>query len=363
MIRSRLEIAFSEFLREKKLPFLLHGLRACLVPLSYLYSFCIRTRNFLFDVQILKQKRCSLPIVSVGNIVAGGTGKTPVTLLLAETLASFCRVAILTRGYRSVAEKGKIPLLLSTGTGAGPRYPANICGDEAFLLASRLPEVMVLVGKNRFKAAEQAKKIGAELLLLDDGMQHRQVYRDIELTVMNGFNPFGENYFLPRGFLRDDPKRLKKADLIIITGQDVDLSSSSCVPTVKMVLKPLEVLNAEGESLPSLKGMNVALFCGIAEPSRFVETLRGLGACVVDRLFLADHERVCEDQLFRFLRCAKQKGAQWAVCTEKDWVKLNNKTIKKGPLPLAWVKSQLIIERDSYEWEAVIERIKKLVKT
>lgn len=359
-MRSRLEVAFSNLLREKQPKVMVAFLQAVLVPFSYLYFFAIRLRNMLYDKGFMGRTRCAIPVVSVGNIVVGGTGKTPLVLLLAKTLSSFCRVAILSRGYRSKAEGAFPPLVLSRG--AGPLHQAAICGDEAYLLASGVPEAIVIVGKHRKQAAKKAVEEGAQLILVDDGMQHRSLSRDIEIAVINNKNPLGGGYFLPRGFLRDDPKRLSKVDLIVVNGKEQSGWSIQNVPTVVTHYQPIAILDLNEKKIDIEKGTSVALFCGIGEPSRFVETVSQLGLHTVHTHFLADHEGISQKEMIRFVETAKKKGARWVLCTEKDRVKLDPVLQKHLPLPIGWVKCELMIQNNQEAWNKLIERIKILVK-
>lgn len=358
---SRLEISFGNFLREKNPSRLIKTLHTCLIPLSYGYRACVRGRNALYDRKIFSSHKSSVPVVSIGNVVVGGTGKTPVTLCLAERLASFCRVAILSRGYRSQAEKGKEPLLLSKGS--GPLYDASMCGDEAYLLSSRVPQAIVVVGRDRIRTAQKAVEIGAELILLDDGMQHRRLHRDIEVGVVNGVDPHGGGYFLPRGFLRDEPKRLAQADLIVVNGGNTFLFSEE-VPTVKVWNRPLAVYDVNNKEISSVKELQVGVFCGIAEPSRFLHTVQELGAHVLDTYFHADHGTISEKELRKISEKAKKKGVQLLLCTEKDWVKLSlHKELQaKISLPIGWIKCALCIEDNQQAWEELITKIKRMVK-
>ena len=193
-------------------PFLL---RIFLWVLSWPFKLIVNCRNWMFDQGWVSRYSPPVPVViSVGNIVVGGTGKTPVTLMLAQEFYDDFLVAILSRGYRSQAEKLRVPVIISKGQ--GPMQPAKFCGDEPYLLAQNLPKVYVIVGKDRHKASNIAAKAGAHLIVLDDGMQHRRLARDFEIVVMDTYDLFGQGYFLPRGLLREDKKSLHRADLIIL---------------------------------------------------------------------------------------------------------------------------------------------------
>lgn len=353
MMKTHLEIGWSHLVLEEDAKRLHRCLRSFLYPLSLAYGVGVKMRNTLYEKKVLQTQKCPLPVVSIGNIVVGGTGKTPLTAMLAQSLSTFCRVAILSRGYRSKAENAKEPLVLSRGN--GPLHGAELAGDEPILLARAVPKAIVIVGKNRSLAAKKAIEEGAQVILLDDGMQHRKLYRDIEVVLIDGKNPFGKGYFLPRGFLRDDPKRLDKADCIIVNGE----STVALKNSVKVALKPVEVIDMQGNTVPTIAGKSVALFCAIASPLRFHETVKEMGAHIVLTKDLPDHEKFSSDELIAFTKEAKQKGATLVLCTEKDYVKLTDE--KMPLLPIGYVKCAIAIQEGQATWDALVDRIKQLV--
>ena len=200
---NKVENYLKHVIQGKKQGILRSSIKCLLLPLSWIFHRGVQLRNWCYDKKWFKSYVPPVPIViSIGNIVAGGTGKTPVTLLFAYTFYNRFSLAILSRGYRSKAEKLDAPLILCDGK--GPLYPAAYCGDEPYLFAQRLPEAHVIVGENRQKASYLAAKAGAQVILLDDGMQHEVAMRDFEVVVVDVGDPFGHGYFLPRGFLRED---------------------------------------------------------------------------------------------------------------------------------------------------------------
>ena len=322
--------------------------------LSYGFRLIVQGRNRLYERGFFSPKSTEVPVISVGNIVAGGTGKTPVTLLLAERLLKDVRVGIVSRGYLSEAEKRKEPLLVSKG--AGPLYPPEKCGDEVFLLSSRLPEAIVVAGKDRIKAANMAAAAGAEVVILDDGMQHRRIARDIEIVVVNGHDPYGGGYFLPRGSLRDDPKRLREADLIVINGGE---EIENNLPQVVVENRPQKVFFSDGKEIDIAEKSCVGVFCGIANPDRFVQAVERMGCKVVETHFVADHRKIGNRELMNFSSRAKERGAELLLCTEKDAVK--GLSFSKSALPIGWVKSGLVIKKNQKGWEELVAKVKKLI--
>lgn len=219
--------------------------------LSLFYALGVILRNALYDRGLLKQVKCRLPVVSIGNLVSGGSGKTPLTLKLVKELLPYGKVAILSRGYKGEVEKGKVPLLVSRGQGA--LFPPQVCGDEVYLLAEALPGAIVVAGKDRVKAAEMAFEAGAKLIVLDDGLQHRRLFREDEIILVSGKDPFSGGHFLPRGFLRDEPRRINKATLLVVNGKEEDRSLK------KMTSSPRMRVENVTEKVTSQKGEKVIL--------------------------------------------------------------------------------------------------------
>ena len=354
-------------MRSKESGFTFRLGRFFLYLLSLPFQFCVNLRNKAFDQGWLAQYQAPVPVVmSIGNIVAGGTGKTPMTLLVAQTFAGEFVVAVCSRGYRSPAEKLSSPLQLSKGE--GPIHPASYCGDESYLISQNVPSALAFVGKDRKKAANFAAKEGAKLLILDDGMQHRQLSRDLEVVLVDAKEPFGYHYFLPRGTLRESPNSLSRADLIVVTNvQDstkyseleFELSGYSTAPVVGVKLEVAKVMDLSGNQMDSLKDKKVGIFCGIAHPEYFEETVNQLGAEVVSRAFTADHVTLESSELQKFAIQAKEDGADFLVCTEKDRVKLSEDV--ETELPILWIRAELRILEGKENWEAFTDKVRKMV--
>lgn len=235
-----------------------------LAPCSWLFSAAIRTRHFLYDHNILTQKKAPLPVISIGNLVVGGAGKTQAALMLAGELSSQMRVAVLSRGYKGKAEHAKKPLLVNP-----ERHSPQLCGDESWLLASRLPRAMVYSNKNRFKSALEAKKAGAELIILDDGMQHRKLHRDLEIVVIDSQSPL--KHYLPQGRLREHLQRLQAAHLILFVGRPAEtlkqrVSTLTSAPQVVVKITPTALLTLENRQIVSLKESLWQFFAALATP-------------------------------------------------------------------------------------------------
>ncbi|MBX9744636.1 MAG: tetraacyldisaccharide 4'-kinase, partial [Chlamydiales bacterium] len=278
------------------------------------------------------------PVISIGNVVAGGTGKTPLTQYLARYFAKR-KVAILSRGF------GLQGALL----------------DEPALLSRRCPSARVYVGKDRRESAKRAIQEGAELLLLDDGFQHRALFRDIDIVLVSAEKPFFNGRYLPCGYLRDQPRRLNKADLVCVNpiySEEQLLqwqkTFSVLVPLVGVHLTVLKLVPDM-----SLYQLPVALFCGIARPHSFREVVKNLGATIVVEWIVADHEGVSTHELQEFARYAKSLGAKALLCTEKDAVKLPDSL--ELSLPLVYPEMEIQIAAGLENWQNIVDKIEEKI--
>lgn len=361
MLQKHWENYYLELIRGTKSGSFANFLRGFLHLLSKIYQPCITCRNWLFDQGWFRCYHPPVPMVmSVGNLVCGGTGKTPVTLMLAQELGKEFQVAILLRGYRSRAEKLSTPVTLSKGK--GPMHSAIFCGDESFLLSQNLPNVFVFVGKDRRTSSNMAAKAGAQLILLDDGMQHRKLARDVEVVVLDGKNPFGSGHLLPRGLLREGIESLSRSDLVIVNhAQDTKhlkqrIAQYTAAPIVSTRVEVSQILDLQNGTIPSLQNKKVGVFCGIGKPENFLDTVRDQGADIVNNYFLPDHEPFETDLLDKFAKKCRVLGAEYLVCTEKDKVKLEENI--SVSLPITWLKMQLHIVEGHEHWKVFIEQAK-----
>lgn len=337
-------------------------IKAVLLPLSWLYGFGVNSRNYLYEKGWMRRYVPPVPLViSIGNIVAGGTGKTPVTLLLAGAFYERFTIAILSRGYRSKVEKLDMPVLLCEGH--GPTFPASYCGDEPYLFAQRLPKAIVIVGGNRKKASFLAAKAGAQVILLDDGLQHRQLARDFDVVVVDVGDPFGQGYFLPRGFLRDDIRSLARANLIILNHiSDLEsfltvkkqLTAYSSAPVMGTNGCVIAIRNLKEQEVKINKGQKVGMFCAIAHPEYFRRTIEQQGLQVVTEYILADHDKINDKELEEFAQESLKKEAGYLVCTEKDRVKLQDHLL--FALPILWVQIELRVVAGQEEWHHFLKQ-------
>jgi len=356
-----LELYLRDIIRGYRKGFVPFLVKAMLLPLSWLYRVGVSFRNCLYEKGWMSRYIPPVPLViSVGNIVAGGTGKTPVTFLLAEAFYNRFSIAILSRGYRSKVEKFKSPVLLCEGR--GPLWPARYCGDEPYLLAQRLPKAIVIVGGDRKKAAFLAAKAGAQAIVLDDGMQHRRLARDFDVVVIDAGDPFGQGYFLPRGFLREEVRSLGRANLIVLnhienaehfTNLKIILNRYSDAPMIGVKGDITAIRDLRGKEVPIREKKSVGMFCAIARPEYFRQMLDKEGFEVVNEYVLADHDAICEKDLEQFAQASVKKRAEWLICTEKDRVKLQEPL--SLPLPIIWVQLELRIVAGEEAWESFLK--------
>lgn len=284
----------------------------------------VAARNALFDGGALEVHRVpDLSVVSVGNLTVGGTGKTPAVIHLARMLSEAGRkVCVLSRGY---GRSSKAPL--SFDSESLPRV--EDAGDEPLLIASRCPGVRVFVGPDRVALAHEARDSGAEVALLDDGLQHRRLARDLDLVVIDAASGFGNGHLIPRGPLREPLSSLARASLLWIREAEEGVATIPLelrdlpVPRVRARYLPGCVITPEGTSLPieALQGQPVVALAAIARPERFVRTLERRGARVVGAHLGRDHQRFALSDLQSAEQAAARAGA-WLVTTEKDRVRL-----------------------------------------
>lgn len=363
-----LELYFLAVIKGEKKGIIPSFLKLILLILSFPFRFIVRIRNWLYDHGWFRSYTPPIPLViSIGNITTGGTGKTPVTLMLGKELEKLAPLAILSRGYRSLAETLSSPVLLHKK--GGITHPATLCGDEALLLSENLEDAFVVVGKDRYQSSKLAARMGAEILLLDDAMQHRGIARDLEIVVMDLQDPFGQGYFLPRGLLREGKSSLARADLIILNNADHPekleklkrtISQVTSAPIIATQVEVVGVFDFNGDKLGSLENEKVGIFCGIANPHHFRKTVQNLGAEIVQELFLRDHDKLDMNRLVDFSKSSENVSAKWVLCTEKDRVKLNS--FKGGHLPIGCVKTHLKIIEGESQFQAFITQAKRMVK-
>ncbi len=328
--------------------------------LSVPYRWAVQARVLFYDVGLLRTKRLPCPVISVGNVTVGGTGKTPLVMALARGLMDRgIPVAILSRGYKGKKTSG--PLV---SDGQIVFLSPEESGDEPFLMAKSLKGIPVLVGKDRFVTGRMAlQRFGIRGLLLDDGYQHLQLYRDLNILLIDSHIGFGDHHLLPRGILREPLSHLRRAHLFLLTKvehleacQPLEAKLHQIHPSSPVFhshYEPLGLIGPEEEweELHSLKGKKALVLSGIANPNYFSSLLKKCGMEIVKEAIFPDHHLYTAKDL-AFLE-KQGKGADWFVTTEKDMVKLMRLNI--GHLPIRALRIELRIWEEEEFYQRVME--------
>jgi tetraacyldisaccharide 4'-kinase len=302
-----------------------------LAPFAALYSAAVKARSSGYENRFLKTHRVATPVISVGNITVGGTGKTPLVEWLGNHLAGRNRkVCILSRGYRR--ENAKQQIVVSDGE----QILCDVAqsGDEAMMLAqSLLGKCAVVCDPDRVAAAAWAiDHLKSEVLLLDDGFQHRRLARDFDIVTIDATNPFGNDRLLPAGILREPVESLSRADGIVLTRTATDdaklierLQQVTNAPifqsrTTIQQFRRLDTIGAVDEVSKVIQPL--AAFCGIGNPRAFFDHLRAADFDVRHEVSFRDHHKYSQTDIDRLTANAQAKGAQALVTTAKDSVKL-----------------------------------------
>ena len=350
-------------------------LLAILKGLSCIFAAIVALRYFLYRVGLKRRHPLGIQVISIGNVTAGGTGKTPPTENLARTLAAEGRKGgILSRGYRRkeapwwqrlftdvispplVVSDGK-HVLLDSATG----------GDEPYMLASNLPGVAVVVDRDRVKAGRYAiKRLGCDTIILDDGFQYQKLKHSIEVVLVDSTNPFGNGNMLPRGILREPVRHLKRADIIFLTKCRGDVSA--VVQEIRKYNKTAEIVECnhtprmlkdvwsrEEFPLTWLEGKTTCTLSGIASPKGFENSLRHLGAKVVWCERYADHHSYDSSEILYALNRTADMGADALVTTEKDAVRFPR--FETSPVRCLYLRLAIEILRGRERFQDIINRI------
>ncbi len=320
-------------------------------PFSPLYSWLMLVRFSLYKRGFLKQHKLPVPVVSLGNLTMGGTGKTPAVAFIANLVQSLgYRPAIISRGYGGRATSAVN--LISNGVKIF--LDAQQAGDEPYMLARHLPAIPVLTGKKRLHPCRYAlEHLSCDILILDDGFQHLAVARDIDIVLFNATSLAGNSRVFPGGELREPVSALKRSTCFLLTG--IDSNNKARAERFALLLQerfpgkpvffstltsgPL-VENTETRQTPRDPPPPSPLhaFCGIAHPERFQATLQGAGLCLSGFTSFADHHSYGQGDMDMLCRNARTTGAKGLVTTEKDLVKVESLARN---LPLFSVKAHL----------------------
>lgn len=323
-------------------------LRLILRIAASMYSIIIRLRNFFYNVGLFKTHRTEAAVISIGNITAGGTGKTPLVIRLTKYLAQNHRCAILTRGYKSKHDT-----------------------DEPALFAKACPNVKIIRNPDRVAAALEAVTThNAEVIILDDGFQHRRLDRDLDILTIDAILPFGYEKILPAGLLREPLCAIKRADAFVITR--ADQVSEDDLKQVKnkiiqqkpdaviagAVHEPVCVKTKDDRTVKveELADKNVFAFCGIGNPQAFFKTITELKANLVGSKIYNDHHHYTDSDLVEIYKKGESVNAELILTTEKDWTKIDSLNLPAKPPLFAYLSIQLKFTSGEDKLKQLIQR-------
>jgi len=370
-----------EVILEKRQGKVATTVRGSLHAFSKAFEILIKIRRFLYNVRILRDSTLGVQVIAVGNLTVGGTGKTPVVEKFASALRDQGRsVAILSRGYRSKPQPihkwllNKILLREDTtpprvvSDGKSLLLDSEMAGDEPYMLASNLKDVIVLVDKDRVKSGRYAiEKFGCDTLLLDDGFQYWKLRgRRHDVVLVDRQTPFGNERLLPRGTLREPPSHLARANWIFITKSDgktdelrrriADLNPSAGI--IECIHHPLyleDVFTGNRVGLEFFKGRKVSALSGIAQPESFEESLVQLGAELVYSRKFADHHRFTQLEVIKVINRSKKKLAEAIITTQKDAVRFPK--IDRRDLPIYFMRVEIKIVSGAKDFHDCVRKI------
>ena len=339
----------------------------CLLSIiSYLYRIILKLRYFFFEIGLFKKETADVPIISVGNITLGGTGKTPLIEHIAIYLKKRSKkVAILSRGYGAKKVINKSENLNNL----------EMCNDEHLMLRENLSDVPNLINSNRILSARKAiENYKVDFLLLDDGFQHIKLKRSLDIVTFNSLNPFGYEKVFPRGFLREPFQGLKRADLFVITHSNLcshsDLKNiynrlnnlNNDIPIIETIHDSLHLENINNSTISRiewLKGKKIYAFCAIGNPESFSKSLLHQNAQLVKFNPFVDHHFYTHNELEEIIKEACDLNVEAIVTTQKDKVKivdiLTKKELNDIRIPLIVVKITIKIVKGSETFERIID--------
>jgi tetraacyldisaccharide 4'-kinase len=376
-----LETFALEVIFEERHDFKAKVTRALLFGLSKLFHIGINTRRWLYNYRILRDKTLGVQVIAIGNLTVGGTGKTPVVEKFARELRDAGRnVAILSRGYRSkpkpfhqwlfdkifLREDQTPPRVVSDGKSL--LLDSEMAGDEPYMLASNLRDVVVLVDKDRVKSGRYAiEKFGCDTLLLDDGFQYWNLRgRRHDVVLIDRQQPFGNEHLLPRGTLREPPSHLSRAQTIFITKSNGSTSElreriarfNSDAAVIECVHHPLyleDIFTGERQDLDLLRGKKAASLSGIAQPESFEQSLVSLGVELVYAKRFADHHRFTQQEVLNVINRGKKRQASVIITTQKDAVRFPK--IDRRDLPIYFMRVEIRIVSGANDFQDCVRKI------
>jgi len=322
-----------------------------LILLSWPYRGVVRLRNYLYSSGLSEAHKVSAAVISVGNLTTGGTGKTPLVIWLCRLLQERqLRCAILTRGYKT---------------------PRGQLSDEPAVLTAQCPGIPIIINPNRVEgAAEAICRHDAQVLVMDDGFQHRHLARDLDIVAIDATRPFGYGRLLPAGLLREPVAGLSRAHAVVLTRcdhvpddalqqiEEAIRRINGELVIVRSVHRPVGIETDQGAEmdLDAIKGKKVFAFCGLGNPQAFFRTLESLGAVLVESRVFDDHYGYTRQDLSDIRRQAGERQAGLILTTHKDWTKITRMAVSEDQPPLAYLAVELQITAGAQELTALIDR-------
>jgi tetraacyldisaccharide 4'-kinase len=315
--------------------------RSLLKTASYPYKAAIAARNFLYDRGYFRSYRAPVPVISIGNITAGGTGKTPITIWLCNKLIeNNYKTAVLTRGYK---------------------MQKQMLSDEPAVINENCPDVKIVINPDRVAGAVRAiREFGARVLVMDDGFSHRRLKRDLDIIAIDSTCPFGYAKMLPAGLLREPLQSLKRAHAAILTRCDLAgrsqlnkieeqiLAINPDITLARTVHLPTSARLANGEEITinELAGKKVFVFCGIGNPDAFLAQLDDLKLNITGHRVFNDHHQYIQEDITDICEEARYLKADILLTTQKDWVKIAPLKLLEMPFAYLVVKLSFLSQED-----------------
>ena len=306
-------------------------LLAIMTPFAGLHQLVQRTRSHCYEQACLPTFRADCPVISVGNLSIGGTGKTPTVLWLARYLSALgITIAIVSRGYKQRRSVNEVTLVADP---TGIRLTPPEAADESYLLACHLPGIAVVTCAHRQQAIQFVlERFPVDGILLDDGFQHRAVQRDLDLVLLDAHAPLGNGKIFPAGILREPPAALQRADAFLFTRAEQPQNISPLLapfigekPVMAARHRPQFWMDLQHSLFPleTLFGQPVLAFCGIAKPHLFQEQLQKMGVEIAQFVVFRDHHPFSITEVEHLVQQSKTVGATTLICTEKELVKIS----------------------------------------
>lgn len=332
-----------------------------LLPLSWIYGSVIAVRNWLFDMNILSSVDVGVPVISVGNITAGGTGKTPMVLNIISVLRDTSkRIAVVSRGY---GRKSSGTVVVSDGMNI--LASVDEAGDEAFMLAQKCGTVTVIVDEKRVRGAKKAiDDYRAEVIVLDDGFQHRYIGRKLDIVLIDSSNPPSATALIPAGYRREPMKSVRRADAVVYTKVTEKEESKKMITGMnrtgtRIFFSSISVTGMFNiglnivQSADMLKGHAVMTFSGIASPLSFAQSVTELGAIVKKHLQFADHHRFTANECSAIAGNGRALGVDFLLTTEKDAVRLKEFIPLFTGMPLVVLRIEAVVH-EGQAWKKLL---------